>query len=158
MTALAGKPALNLQTDFGQARALDIAQKSSASYKLPFMPTATTARKSSSDNPQRSEHIDRTSVAFTQSPKYFFSGYGMHQCSKCASRDSACSNCQKKGQYKSVCRSKCQREPATAALIRPALATVESVVAKSLSKACVDIAVNDKQMTQILRLKKHETI
>ena len=165
---------LDLQTAFDQARALDIAQKSSESYKLPFLPTAASTRKLSEDKYQKGENSDGTTLASTQSPKCFFCGFDMHPRSKCPARDLTCSNCQKKGHYKRVCRSKRQGEPATAALNRPALATVQTVAAKTLSKACVDITINDKQIkalvdsgssdcfihphiVQSLRLQKHDT-
>ena len=54
---------LDLQTPFGQARTLDIAQKSSEFYTLPFMPTAAAIRKPSEENPQRGEIIDSITVA-----------------------------------------------------------------------------------------------
>ena len=138
---------LDLQAAFDQARALDIAQKNSESYKLPFMPTAAAVGKPSEDNAQKGENI---TVASTQSQKCFFCGYDMHPRSKCPARDSTCSNCQKKGHYKRVCRSKRQGEPATAALNRPALATVQSIAAKTLSKVCVDITINDKQIKALV--------
>ena len=145
---------LDLQTAFDQARALDIAQKSSESYKLPFMPTAASTRKPSEDNFQKGDNSDGTTLASTQSSKCFFCGFDVHPRSKCPARDSTCSNCQKKGHYKRVCRSKRQGEPATAALNRPALATVQSVAVKTLSKACVDITINDKQIKAFCRFWK----
>jgi len=111
------------------------------------MPTALAVGKPSEDNAQKGENI---TVASTQSQKCFFCGYDMHPRSKCPARDSTCSNCQKKGHYKRVCRSKRQWEPATAALNRPALATVQSIAAKTLSKACVDITINDKQINALV--------
>jgi len=113
-------------------------------------------------------------VASTQSQKCFFCGYDMHPRSKCPARDSTCSNCLKKVHYKRVCRSKRHGEPATAALNRPALATVQLIASKTLSKACVHVTINDKRIkalvdsgssdcfihpgiVQSLRLKKYET-
>ena len=124
--------ALDLQAAFDRARALNIAQKSSESYKLLFMPTAAAVGKPSESNAQKGENITAGS---TQSQKYFFCGYDMHPRSKCPARDSTCSSCQKKVHCKRVFRSKRQGEPATAALSRPALATVQSIAAKTLSKA-----------------------
>jgi len=48
-----------LRAAFDQARALDIAQKSSESYKLPFMPTAAAVGKPSQDNAQKGENQKR---------------------------------------------------------------------------------------------------
>ena len=136
------------------------------------MPTAAATRKPNEENTQKGEIIDSITVASSQSQKCFFSGYDMHPRIKCPARDSTCNNCQKKGHYQRVCRSKCPGEPATAALNCPA--TVQSVGAKTLSKACVDITINEKgvkalgdsgssdcfihlSIAENLGLKKHDT-
>jgi len=51
---------LDLQAAFDQAKALDIAQKNSESYNLPFMPTAAAVGKPSEDNAQKGENTVKT--------------------------------------------------------------------------------------------------
>lgn len=83
--------------------------------------------------------------------KNFFGGYSSHPRSKCPVRDPMCGNCQKKGHYQKVCKSKPNKEePTSAALDFPTLAMTKTVASKSLSKTCVNICINKEAIEALV--------
>ena len=166
---------LDLQTAFDQARTLDIAQKNSESYQFAIMPSTAATSSPYIANTPTEETIQNTTAASIRTLKCFFCGYSSHPRSKCPAREAICGNCQKKGHYQKVCKSKPHKEePTSAALNFPTLAMTKTVASKSLSKACVNIYINQEAIealvdsgssdnfihplvVQQLQLKKFET-
>ena len=76
--------------------------------------------------------------------KCFFCGNGKHPRFKCPARDAVCSNCQKKGRFRKVCRSGASSlmEKGTSAAMWPTLAAVTASVPPSLTKSAAPVTVN----------------
>lgn len=132
---------LDLQTAFDQARALDIAQKNSEFYQFAIMPTTAATSFPYIANTTAKETIQRRTQSTNHTSKCFFCGYNSHPRFKCPAREAIYGNCQKKGHYQKVCKSRPHKEePISASLNFQTLATTKTIASKSLSKVCVNIS------------------
>jgi transposase InsO family protein len=138
---------LDLTTMFDQARALDIAQRSSEQYSFPpSLPiSAATSENIIEENstsavlPDTMNHI--TAAASGKCP---FCGFSMHPRSRCPARDAICHSCNKKGHFARVCRSSTSKTSTAAGASRPSLASITTAAAPpALSKATCDVYIND---------------
>ena len=127
-------------------------------------------------NTTAKETIQRRTQSTNRTSKCFFCGYNSHPRFKCPAREAICGNCQKKGHYQKVCKSRPHKEePTSAALNFQTLATTKTIASKSLSKASVNIFINEEvfealvdtgssdnfihpRVVQRLQLKKFETL
>ena len=95
---------LDLKTMFGQARSLELAARSSESFRVPR--TSFNAAAVPVEMPPDLSRDSPSVVApAVRNQKCFFCGNGKHPRFKCPARDAVCSNCQKKGHFRKVCRS-----------------------------------------------------
>ena len=86
---------LNLETAFGQARALDSARKSSDSYRPSPTPNVATTALSSEEVSSRSEVNKSAAADVTNEKKCYFCGLKLHPRTRCSARDATCSKCHK---------------------------------------------------------------
>lgn len=116
------------------------------------MPTTAATSTSCEESMSTQDKAESTSAAFWRTSKCFFCGYSPHPRSKCPAREAPSNNCQKKGHFQKVCRSKhtSEKGPTTAALNFPTLATAKSVISKSLSKDCVKISINGEPIEALV--------
>ncbi|XP_046844913.1 uncharacterized protein LOC124438758 [Xenia sp. Carnegie-2017] len=136
---------LDLQTAFDQARAWDLAQKSSETYNSnPFTSAAVTASNGHDENNE--EGLSERYLASTsRSAKCFFCGNKQHPRSLCPAKEAICNKCKKRGHYQRVCRS----SAVVSNLTQSAYITL-AAMGESLLSSCIDIRLKERTVTALV--------
>ena len=139
---------LDLKTAFDQARAFELAMRSSETYTA-TQPSVNSAVPTYSDIPPSLTELPEASTvaAMEVENSCFFCGNARHPRSKCPARDVTCLKCQKKGHFAKVCRGKPAnpRGRISAAAWSPSLVTVPTILT-SLSKSSATVCINGLQV------------
>lgn len=145
---------LTLQTAFDQARALESAQKQSASYSTnPYM---LNAAESIPGNPRKqdsitsldtstSSSIEESTTAATTKTTCYFCGNEKHPRFKCPAKEETCHRCQKRGHFSKVCKSAPVRSKTSAFISSPTLAAISATATPgptSLQRTLVKCNIN----------------
>ena len=131
---------LSLDAAFTQARSLEAVQASSDHYVV--NPSMSSINAAMTHNTTSLEHLELNAVSGT---RCFFCGGSRHNRLVCPAKDSACHNCDRKGHFSKVCKSKLREQNKTTASIYPILATLLSKSPKTLQKAVVKVNVNEQE-------------
>ena len=134
---------LDLKTMFGQARSLESAPRSSESFRVPSTSFNAVALPVEVP-PDLSRDSPSVVAPAVWNQKCLFCGNGKHSRFKCPARDAVCSNCQKKGHFRKVCRSGASSSmiKGTSAAMWPTLVAVTASVPTLLTKSAALVTVN----------------
>ena len=151
--------ALELQTAYDQAGALDIAQKSSATYSQFATPIAATNLSVSTS--KRLDSQRQTDYSAATKPSCYFCRNSIHPRRNCPTRDVQCHKCSKKGHFAKVCQT-----TTTAAVVSihtsegntrhtsgnhtPSLATAMAVSTNSPFKVSTQVLINGHPANALL--------
>ena len=135
---------------FDQARALELAMRSSESYTMP-QPNISAAVPQPTTPSAEQQDPSTVAVAEVKALTCFFCGNNKHPHSRCPAREATCLKCSKKGHFAKVCRTKqsTQKSKVSAATWSPLLATVPTSTTKSLSKSSATVSMNGFQVTAL---------
>jgi hypothetical protein len=124
------------------SRALEMAQKQSEAYSMPVE----SINHVSADN---IETEDEQSVIGVIRQKCFFCGYDRHPRNSCPAREAVCRNCDKKGHFSKVCRSKktqnSYKSNTTTSAFIANLAYISANLPGALSKTVIKVKVNNME-------------
>ncbi|XP_046863329.1 uncharacterized protein LOC124457082 [Xenia sp. Carnegie-2017] len=139
---------LDLKTAFGQANALDLAQKKSEAYAPTENSAASISTESGGEDPLLSDN--HVSAAVKPQRKCYFCGGPIHNRKECPARSCVCTNCGKTGHYAKVCQSQAVKGTNTTASIRSAsLCSISAACPKSLMQASTKVSVNSTVLTAL---------
>ena len=135
---------------FDQARALELATRSSELYTMP-QPNINAAVPQPTTPLAEQQDPSIVAVAEVKGLTCFFCGNNKHPCSRCPARKATCLKYSKKGHFTKVCRANqsTQKSKVSAATWLPLLATFPTSTTKSLSKSSVTVSMNGFQVTAL---------
>ena len=136
---------LDLETAFGQARAMDLARQNSEFYQSTSKSTSMHFNAAEIKETDQFKGLDKHELAVTspsKARKCYFCGSQFHIRAKCPAKEAVCHLCKKVGHYARVCQS--TKQKSSAFLENSQLATLLTCSAKThpLAKSCINIMIN----------------
>ncbi|XP_042234811.1 uncharacterized protein LOC121874649 [Homarus americanus] len=148
---------------FDQARALDLAQRTSEAFQ-PLSPVIAAASgcveetvKSPHTNQQDIHPVeDSTLASMTTKKRCWFCGGSLHLRARCPAKDSDCSSCGKRGHWAKVCQTEGKKQ-VTASISSPTLCAISAAVPHCLNCSATNLKVNGRRISGLIDLASSES-